>query len=77
MFAPLFIAACLVLTARSVGALFGLQVGWFFYALVLVFLGGIIVLVLYVAALRENEKFRVSPHRTKIRGAGFFVRVFL
>lgn len=35
---------------------------WFFYLLVLVFLGGVIVLVIYIRTLSANEKFAHSYH---------------
>merc|ERR1719239_1909494 len=31
---------------------------WFFYLLVLVFLGGVIILIIYIRTLAANEKFR-------------------
>jgi hypothetical protein len=41
---------------------------WFFYLLVLVFLGGVIVLIIYIRTLSANEKFIIkSPsHRGSI-----------
>ena len=30
---------------------------WFFYLLVLVFLGGVIILIIYISTLAANEKF--------------------
>lgn len=36
------------------------SVSWFFYLLVLVFLGGVIVLIIYIRTLSANEKF--IPH---------------
>jgi len=32
---------------------------WFFYLLVLVFLGGVIILIIYIRTLAANEKFRI------------------
>ena len=31
---------------------------WLFYRIILIFLGGIIVVIIYVCTLRENDKFR-------------------
>jgi len=35
-----------------------LSTSWFFYLLVLVFLGGVIVLIIYIRTLAANEKFK-------------------
>jgi len=45
---------------------------WFFYLLVLVFLGGVIVLIIYISTLSSNEKF--SQLSFKVGGASILVR---
>ena len=37
-----------------------LSSSWFFYLLVLVFLGGVIILIIYIRTLSANEKFFVT-----------------
>ena len=37
-----------------------INITWFFYLLVLVFLGGVIVLIIYISTLAANEKFFLS-----------------
>lgn len=48
------------LSGALVGAILGLTFSWLFYVLVLIFLGGIIVLIIYITALRDNEKYTKS-----------------
>ena len=75
---PLFLRGILVLTAFSVGRLLGLHVIWFFYVLVLIFLGGIIVLILYLSALRDNEKFFIPNARRRLKlGAVLFSNIVI
>jgi hypothetical protein len=40
---------------------------WFFYLLVLVFLGGVIILIIYIRTLAANEKF-IIPKSTRYLG---------
>merc|ERR1739846_2850 len=42
------------------GATITLRTPWFFYLLVLVFLGGVIILIIYIRTLAANEKF-IAP----------------
>jgi len=55
------------------------RVSWFFYLLVLVFLGGVIVLIIYMRTLSSNEKFlRLRPKFrifSFILTIGFILRV--
>merc|ERR1739848_853799 len=37
---------------------FAINSSWFFYLIVLVFLGGVIILIIYISTLSANEKFR-------------------
>ena len=56
---PLRFAALLVLKAGITGALVGHGNPWLFYSVFLIFIGGIIILMLYVTSLRENDKEKV------------------
>ena len=38
---------------------FNINSSWFFYLIVLVFLGGVIILIIYISTLAANEKFRI------------------
>merc|ERR1712020_735123 len=40
---------------------------WFFYLLILVFLGGVIVLIIYIRTLAANEKFRLPKFSNPLR----------
>ena len=59
---PVFIRILLALTTVAI-SLFAISLAgsWFFYLLVLVFLGGVIVLIIYMSTLCTNEKFIISP----------------
>lgn len=37
-----------------------IRISWFFYLLVLVFLGGVMVIIIYISTLASNEKFFLS-----------------
>lgn len=52
----------LLFYTRVVGLITGLMGGsyWFSYILVLVFLGGVLVLFLYMTSLASNEKFEFT-----------------
>lgn len=58
---PLVLSAILVVISFLVGVMV-IQIyrSWFFYVLVLVFLGGVIVLVVYMCTLCSNEKFGLN-----------------
>ena len=45
---------------------FSINISWFFYLLVLVFLGGVIILIIYIRTLATNEKFYVFRLKFKI-----------
>lgn len=55
---PISLAALLIFYSFIVGGL-SLIYGnsWFLYLLVLVFLGGVIILIIYISTLSANEKF--------------------
>jgi NADH-ubiquinone oxidoreductase chain 6 len=55
---PLVLCLLLILLASSVSAARGLVgIKWIIYAILLIFLGGIIVVFIYVTILAGNEKF--------------------
>lgn len=64
---PISLGFILIFYALIMGALATILISsWFLYLLVLVFLGGVIVLIIYIRTLSANEKFfipytRVSP----------------
>jgi len=48
----------LILISLRTGLLvFNINISWFIYLLVLVFLGGVIILIIYIRTLAANEKF--------------------
>lgn len=58
---PLTLCLTLVTLAARIGVLSGLIfIRWIFYAVILIFLGGIIVVFIYVTTLAGNEKFRIN-----------------
>lgn len=57
---PISLGFILIFYALSTGLLsMILSTSWFFYLLVLVFLGGVMVLIIYISTLAANEKFFV------------------
>jgi hypothetical protein len=55
---PIFFSVTLIVTSIMVGVIcIKANLSWFFYLLVLVFLGGVIVLIIYINTLAINEKF--------------------
>nr|YP_010982600.1 NADH dehydrogenase subunit 6 [Pseudodiaptomus hessei]WOH21598.1 NADH dehydrogenase subunit 6 [Pseudodiaptomus hessei] len=54
---PISMASCLLMLAVTTGLmLFNMSASWLFYILVLVFLGGVMVVILYMTSLASNEK---------------------
>ena len=51
-----------------------ITLSWFFYLLVLVFLGGVIVLIIYMNTLAINEKFLFYKVKTK---SAYFLMVLI
>ena len=49
------------------------RIPWFFYLLVLVFLGGVMILIIYIRTLAANEKF-IAPKSSRYL---IFILVFL
>lgn len=59
---PLLLCLLLILASLAVGPLLGLAYSkWAIYALILIFLGGIIVVFIYATNLANNEKFFFRP----------------
>jgi len=55
---PIRIGLILISYSVAIGlCVTALRTSWFFYLLVLVFLGGVIVLIIYMRTLSSNEKF--------------------
>ena len=50
---------------------FSINSSWFFYLIILVFLGGVIILIIYIRTLAANEKF--SLFNIKSRKVIFFI----
>merc|ERR1711923_519001 len=55
---PIFFSIILIIRSIVIGIIcMKINLSWFFYLLVLVFLGGVIVLIIYINTLAINEKF--------------------
>ena len=68
---PISIGLILVLLSiLRGGILIKINITWFFYLLVLVFLGGVIVLIIYMSTLAANEKFFLSISTIKTGASG-------
>ena len=50
-----------------------LNLSWFFYLLVLVFLGGVIILIIYINTLAINEKF----YFYKVKNKFLYIIIFI
>merc|ERR1712037_214355 len=58
---PISLGIILIFYSLLIGvATITLRTPWFFYLLVLVFLGGVIILIIYIRTLAANEKF-IAP----------------
>merc|ERR1719239_2100805 len=56
---PISLGLVLIFYSLLIGvARIMIRAPWFFYLLVLVFLGGVIILIIYIRTLAANEKFR-------------------
>merc|ERR1712212_1032302 len=56
---PISLGLVLIFYSLLIGvARIMIRAPWFFYLLVLVFLGGVIILIIYISTLAANEKFR-------------------
>ena len=66
---PVFISGALAVSALWVGVAAAFILGsWFFYITTLVFLGGVIVLIIYITTLCTNEQ--LSYRRGGVAGVG-------
>merc|ERR1711955_185888 len=55
---PISLGIIIIIMALNIGLwAFYIVYSWFIYLLVLVFLGGVIVLIIYISTLSANEKF--------------------
>ena len=64
---PLTLAWALVFYAILTRLVVGyLRVSWIIYILVLIFLGGVIVLVVYITTLAANEKFIITVNYSRV-----------
>merc|ERR1712201_68821 len=55
---PIFFSIILIIRSIVIGIIcMKINLSWFFYLLVLVFLGGVIILIIYINTLAINEKF--------------------
>ena len=62
---PISLGIIIIIMALNIGLwAFYIVYSWFIYLLVLVFLGGVIVLIIYMSTLSANEKF--SPNNIYI-----------
>ena len=66
VFHPIFMSLILILASFLIRRLaLYINISWFFYLLVLVFLGGVIILIIYISTLATNEKFFVFNLKNK------------
>ena len=55
---PIFFSVILIFSSIIIGIIcIKINLSWFFFLLVLVFLGGVIILIIYINTLAINEKF--------------------
>ena len=71
---PIFFSVILIISSIVIGIMcIKINLSWFFYLLVLVFLGGVIVLIIYINTLAINEKFFLY----KIFNKSLFLLMFI
>merc|ERR1712197_287715 len=71
---PIFFRVILIISSIIIGIIcIKINLSWFFYLLVLVFLGGVIILIIYINTLAINEKF----YFYKIKFKYMYVFIFL
>merc|ERR1712184_75222 len=76
---PISLGIILIFYSLLIGvATITLRTPWFFYLLVLVFLGGVIILIIYIRTLAANEKF-IAPKSFNLFAPVFiiFITIFL
>ena len=77
---PISLGLMLVILSSITGAfLIKIRISWFFYLLVLVFLGGVIVLIIYIRTLAANEKifFKVTNKMVIFTFLSLIILLFL
>ena len=77
---PISLGLILVILSLITGAfLIKIRISWFFYLLVLVFLGGVIVLIIYIRTLAANEKifFKVTNKMVIFTFSSLIILLFL
>lgn len=77
---PISLGVVLIVYSLLMGSIaMVFRVSWFFYLLVLVFLGGVIVLIIYMRTLSSNEKFTPRGNMINIVPIllTYFLRIFL
>jgi len=77
---PISLGLILVILSLITGAfLIKIRISWFFYLLVLVFLGGVIVLIIYIRTLAANEKifFKVTNKMVIFTFLSLIILLFL
>jgi len=77
---PISLGLMLVILSLITGAfLIKIRISWFFYLLVLVFLGGVIVLIIYIRTLAANEKifFKVTNKMVIFTFLSLIILLFL
>jgi len=73
---PIFFSIILIIRSIVIGIIcMKINLSWFFYLLVLVFLGGVIVLIIYINTLAINEKFFF--YKIKFKYMYVFIFLFL
>jgi len=73
---PIFFRVILIIRSIMIGIIcMKINLSWFFYLLVLVFLGGVIVLIIYINTLAINEKFFF--YKIKFKYLYLFIFIFL
>ena len=71
---PIFFSIILIFSSIIIGTMcIKINLSWFFYLLVLVFLGGVIILIIYINTLAINEKF----YFYKVKNKSIFILIFL
>lgn len=76
---PLAIGLILLIQTLIICLLTGLitKTFWFSYVIFLIFVGGMLVLFIYVTSLASNEIFNLSRKITFLRTAIFFIIIFI
>ena len=78
IFHPIFFRIMLIIISLIVSIfVFKINVSWFFFLIMLVFLGGVIILIIYINTLAINEKFfLIRKNFSFIFFSGGFIFIF-